>query len=378
MNEADNHQQKTKWFYLIALLLISSSIGLPLVKGGFGLGWMFGGMIGSALLSFYLLPKLKLGKISSIGSMRKIGQSILGVGIGSMLHIHDLIKLKWIFLDILIMVAISLLFSFLVGILYAIASSRQSLRTTIFSTLPGGVGIMASIAKEHGANAELVAILQSLRIVIVVLLAPVFLHGTLFFDAHTSLPAQQDAIAASSLLYAALTVLLALSGYFIAKKCKVSSYALIGPLVISILCTNLLPFARDFSVPPLLSFIGQLFLGLTIGHGMGSRLHEIKWKDLALGFLSIIMTVLSSAVAIVFFHYAAGLNWKTAILSAAPGGAVEMIVLAQSLNTQLEVVVTAQVIRQVLVNALIPLWIMLAYKSESVFRALKKPLKLNS
>ncbi|GAB7058100.1 MULTISPECIES: AbrB family transcriptional regulator [unclassified Paenibacillus] len=373
----ESGQKKLKLVYVTALLLVSAFIGGLLVRGGFGLGWMFGGMIGSALLSYFVLPKLKLGKIGWISHMRKMGQAILGVGIGSMLHFAELVKLNWILVDILIMVAISLILSFIVGIFYAFAAPGQSMRTAIFSTLPGGVGIMASVAKEHGANGELVAILQSLRVVLVVVLAPLFLHGTFFFKTNGRTLTDTNGMTAVMISPVLLTLALAVGGYFMAKKCKISSYALIGPLLLSILCTNLLPFASDFSIPYFMSAIGQLCLGLTIGHGMGSRLHEIKWTDLTFGIISVIFTVFSSTAAIIFFHYATDLDWKTAILSAAPGGAVEMIVLAQSLHAHLEVIVTAQVIRQVLVNALIPLWILIAYKSESMFEDRKKPLKAN-
>jgi hypothetical protein len=49
-----------------------------------------------------------------------------------------------------------------------------------------------------------------------------------------------------------------------------------------------------------------------------------------------------------------------------------MIVLAQSLNLSLDIIVTAQIIRQILINVMIPLWVLFANKSENFILAKRK------
>ena len=366
-------QTSYRFFYIGLMLSLSALIGAMLEAINFKLGWMFGGVCAAALTSYFLLPVMNVSGKLYIGNMRQAGQAILGGGIGCLLHFSDIGRLGWFFFDIFFMMVISLISSFVLAVLYSLFSTRQTVKTTFFSTLPGGIGIMANLAKEYGANAELVAILQSVRILSVVVFIPFLLRNLLHIDIDAIPEVRGTGHGGHDILSTILILLFAVSGYWLGRKLRIASPSLIGPMMLAIIVNNLMPGELNISVPSLLSHVAQILLGVTIGHGIISRLFLIKMRDLIIGLFSIVLLLLFSVIIAALFRLVADIDWQTAILSTAPGGAAEMIVLAKTLNTHLEIVVTAQVIRQIMVNALVPLWVVLSDRMETLLR--KDPLR---
>lgn len=367
-------KKKLRFLYILILFISSTSIGYLFLNWGIGLAWMFGAMFASLLMALASKPLFKIETIKGMGKFRRVGQMILGVGIGSMLVVKDILSLHSILFHIFVVVAVSIGLAFALGMLYYTTSSNLSFKTAFFSTIPGGVGIMASIAAEHGGDSKIVGILQSLRIIIVVILVPIFLYGTLLFNGNKPILISPFSLFSTvNFLNLLITLTLSIIGYFIAKKLKITSPALIGPLILSVLVINLIPYFSDFHVLSLLTNLGQMFLGITIGDEIGRKIKEIRIKDLIIGTAVIVMTVLSSIFPIIYLHYLAGVNWQTALLSSAPGGAVEMILLATTMNNvNLEIIVTSQIIRQVLINLLVPFWIYFATKMEKNYFKMEK------
>ncbi len=353
-------------FYLAIMLLTSGVIGWVLESVHFKLGWMFGGVAGAALTSCFLLPALKLSGRLYINKMRQTGQAILGGGIGCLLHFSDIGALGWLFIDIVIMMVLSLISSFVLAILFSLLSTRQSVKTTFFSTLPGGIGIMANLAQQYGANAELVAIVQSVRILSVVMFTPFVLTNLMRVNLDAVPVAGGDYADYLQLINAALILAISALGYYLAHKMRIASPSLIGPLLLAILVGNLMPSHSVLILPPLLSHAAQILLGVTLGHGIIARLATLRLRDVAIGLLSIVFLLLFSLVIAAFFHMIAPVDWQTAILSTAPGGAAEMIILAKTLDTHMEIVVTAQVLRQIIVNSLVPVWVALSDHVEAL------------
>lgn len=358
-----------RFIYLGLMFFISALLGAMLEAVHFKLGWMFGGVCGAALASCFLLPMMGVTGKLYIVNMRQAGQAILGGGIGCLLHFSDIGRLGWFFVDICLMVILSLISSFILAVIYSLFSTRQSIKTTFFSTLPGGIGIMANLAREYGANAELVAILQSVRILSVVIFTPFVLRNIMHVNID-DLPiiGQGNHLLQQDMSSGILILLLAAAGYYLGKKLRIASPSLIGPMMLAIVINNLLPGQHNITIPSPLSHLAQILLGVTIGHGIISRLFFIKLRDLFIGLISIVLLLLFSVAIAGAFRLLADVDWQTALLSTAPGGAAEMIVLAKTLNTHLEIVVTAQVIRQIMVNALVPLWVALSDKVESWLR----------
>ncbi|TCL03497.1 AbrB family transcriptional regulator [Sodalis ligni] len=361
-------QTSHRFAYLSMMLLLSALIGAALEAVDFKLGWMFGGVCGAALTSYFLMPAMTLSGKLYIGNMRQAGQAILGGGIGCLLHFSDIGRLGWFFFDIFFMMVISLISSFVLAVLYSLISTRQTVKTTFFSTLPGGIGIMANLAKEYGANAELVAILQSVRILSVVVFIPFLLRNLLHIDIDAIPAIHGESHSGHDIFSTVLILLFAMAGYYMGKKLHIASPSLIGPMLLAIIVNNLMPGQLSITMPSLLSHIAQILLGVTIGHGIISRLFFIKLRDLIIGLFSIVLLLLFAVAIAALFRLVADVDWQTAILSTAPGGAAEMIVLAKTLNTHLEIVVTAQVVRQIMVNALVPLWVVLSDRMENVLR----------
>lgn len=350
-----------RFSYLTAMLLASWIIGYGLESIHFKLGWMFGGVAGAAMTSYLLLPSFNITGKLYISKMRHAGQAILGSGIGSLLQFSQIAAVGWLFADIVIMMFMSLISSLALAIVFSFFSRRQSVKTTFFSTLPGGIGIMANLAKEYGANAELVAIMQSARILAVVVFTPLALTKLMPHNIDATPLVIVSQAQYQNLVNAVIMLAISGVGYVLANRMRIASPSLIGPLVLAILIGNLMPSHRLLAMPLSLSHLAQILLGVTLGHGIIARLVTLHWWDLFLGLLSMVSLLLFSLAIAAVFHAIAPIDWQTAILSTAPGGAAEMIILAKTLNSDMEIVVTAQVFRQIVVNALVPLWVIISH-----------------
>ncbi|WP_171909059.1 AbrB family transcriptional regulator [Paenibacillus sp. GP183] len=359
--------------YLAALSLTlgSLALGWTFVSLGFRLGWLFGGMIGSAIFSSYIRPRIRISLPLSFNHIRKVGQAVLGVGIGSMLHVIEILQLHWLLIDVLVMVVISLTLSFSFGWLYFIISKKVSLKTAIFATLPGGAGIMGSVAKEHGADSLIVTLLQSFRIVFVVVMASLLVSHVGSGMPHRTVGGF-SVLFLSTLQSIGITVVLAAGGAWMAQRLRITTGTLLGPLLLTVLFVNTAGIFIPFGVPRILSVTAQMFLGIALGNGLGAIFNIERMKQLAIGIVIMVCTVASNALVVLYLLTVPKLSWESAVLSAAPGGAVEMIVLAQSLNLSLEIIVTAQITRQILINVMVPLWVLLANKSENFILAKRK------
>jgi membrane AbrB-like protein len=323
------------------------------------------------MFSSYVIPRIKISLPLSFNHIRKVGQAVLGVGIGSMLHVIEILQLHWLLIDVLVMVVISVTLSLSFGWLYFIISKKVSLKTAIFATLPGGAGIMGSVAKEHGADALIVTLLQSIRIVFVVFMAS-------FLVSHGGSEMPHRTVGGLPVLFLGtvwsfgITAVLAGGGVWMAKRLRITSGTLVGPLLLTILFVNTAGIFIPFGVPRVLSVTAQMFLGIALGYGLGAIFKIERMKELAIGTVIMVCTIASNALVVLYLLIVPKLSWESAVLSAAPGGAVEMIVLAQSMNLSLEIIVTAQIIRQILINVMVPLWVLLANKSENFILAKKK------
>ena len=346
-------------------LLLAIPLGLVLVKLHVGgIAWIFGGLASGAvvlqgcriLYQYYPKPNRRA---------RKVGMALVGLTVGASSSNSDLTSLAadipiFIFLTLFLLLCGSG-----IGYLYS-RLSQTNLLTSMLATVPGGVGVMASIAADYNRNVTLVALVQAIRVTTVVLLIPLIARTSVVSvlspqilpvtDRLLSFDLSQLGLLFLALVITALVVSLA-------GLCKMPAAEFFGALVVGLAFNSLLHLLPVFSdvnfIPPaFIKLLGQLLLGITIGEYWGDK-PNIGKRAVGYAFMSVAMTLVAGAIAAMLAMQLTSWDWLTCLLVTAPGGAPEMILVSLALNHNVEIVTTGHLVRLIAINGSLPLWIFL-------------------
>ncbi|MBR8741797.1 AbrB family transcriptional regulator [Nocardiopsis sp. MG754419] len=293
--------------------------------------------------------------------VRTLGQALVGAALGPALAVQDFTgtatQLPAVFLGILAI----LVGSVVVARLYARWTGTDRL-TAGLATLPGGLAIMPSVAVEHGRPPTLIAMIQASRLTVVICAVPLLAP---FLGEVSEAPVTELFHGPSGLggwvFWLVLLALAPLSA-MAARRLRVPVPALLGPMFAAIVLTVALRVSgvdlRFLQVPFLQEVVGQVFLGLTVGEYLAQRARHSA-RQVVGGLLGVAGTFLLAVVLAAVMTPLTPWSFMTCLLIVAPGGAPEMVVVAAAVDADLHVVVLAQTVRQVAVNALMPFWIWL-------------------
>ena len=290
---------------------------------------------------------------------RQFGQVLVGVALGPVLaaqSMDDALRYLPLLLGAVVVVLAS---SVLVARAYSRICCVDRL-TAGLATLPGGIGIMASVAAETGGAPALVALVQGARVAVVVSAIPaVIVLGGGAAATASELPQVVPDTAAGYAVWAAL-VAAAFLAAGISRRLGVPVASLLGPMALGLVVALTVRWvsadAGSLELPYLHVAVGQALLGITVGEYLAQDSHTTRRAALG-GLSSVLATVATSAVVAVALHALTPWSLLTCMLMTAPGGAPEMIVLAAATPSELHLVVIAQMARQIAVNALMPFWL---------------------
>lgn len=369
-----NERRTRGLLVLVAELLVASVCGLVLVIVGAGpTAWVMSGILAGAVvlrLAGFMGIHLEPNK-----AVRKTGQALVGLSLGFSLVLREFGDLPT--LAVLTLLTVLLIVGGLtIGYFYA-RTGETDLTSAMLATMPGGVGIMASVAADYGRHASLVALVQAARIAVVVAFVSFLVGAPLGDSAEGSL----DTIFDLRELFADRTYAMLLASAIlvtciavpVASFLRVPVAALTGAMLVGAAYSNLPPTligTSNFTPPELLDVVGQVLLGVTIGEYLGRKL-GLNARAIAYGLAAVVATVGVGLIAALIAAQLTDWDWLTCILVTAPGGAPEMIVLALALQQDVEVVTAGQILRQLAINGLLPLWITLFRAMES--RYLRTP-----
>ncbi len=297
--------------------------------------WMIGPLLAMAGLRF---SGMAVG--APLGG-RETGQVIIATALG--LYFTPVVTrevvARW---EVLVAAA---LFATVLGYIGALPIWRltDTDRTTaFFSSVPGGAAEMTILGERFGAKPDRVALAQSLRVLLVVVLVPfaftfVGVHGS-----DVTIPASRTVDVRG---LAILLVCTAVGGFAVSRF-KVPNAWLLGALMVSIGLTA--SGVTWSAVPTPLSNAGQLLLGCALG----SRF-EREFMRRAPRFVLVVCvsTLVGIGLAALFgagLARASGLAVPTMILATAPGGVAEMCVTAKVLQLGVPMVTAAQVTRVIM------------------------------
>lgn len=348
---------RARWLLGGELLVAAAVGGALFVVTGQPIIWVLGGVIGGAVAC--RIARARKVPAEPSARIRKTGQLLIGAAIGPGLATQDVSVSPGALALLAGGVLGILVASLVVARLYCATGPVDGI-TAGMATLPGGIGIMPSVAAEYGKPVGLVAIVQSFRMTIVLVMALVVfgLSDTTGGAAHTG----HKALWPVSWWYVAVLLAGAVGASWAAGKLRIPVPTLLGPLLFGLALSLGLRAAgvapELLAAPFLQEIIGQALLGVTVGEYLAQR-YLGSVAALVGGFLGVIATAGIALLIAGAMTAASSWTFLTCLLMVAPGGAPEMVVIAAATGGQLPLVLVAQTGRQVLVNILMPVWIRL-------------------
>ncbi|MGQ4877524.1 AbrB family transcriptional regulator [Billgrantia sp. LNSP4103-1] len=279
------------------------------------LPWMLGPLVAN------LVASMAGARLKMPGQLRELCLGIMGLVLGGQVTTELVERLPSLSLSLLLLSVGVVVATYVVTLWYR----RCGLETTtaFFSALPGGMAAMVVLGEKLGNDVRGIAMGQSLRVVLVLLvLPPLFwvLEGGVSMRAEDAgTPGWQDA-----------WLLLLLAVVPLGHRLRLPAPALLLPLTLG----------AALSV----GGIGSLQLPawamgavlLVLGSSIGTRFSGTSVRELlAYGRYALVATLLTLSVLAVFaelIHRWLGVPRDIALLALAPGGMAEMAVLAVALD----------------------------------------------
>jgi membrane AbrB-like protein len=269
-------------------------------------------------------------------------QATLGVSIGSLVDLDTLTALGEDWLPVLLVVLGTLVLSLLAGLLLRLQPGISPV-TGAFAMIAGGASGITAMARELGADDRMVAVLQYLRVLLIVLLMPVAATAVYGASPGSGGPPADDGGPGwpAGLLF---TAGCALAGVLLARLLHVPVPALLGPLVVAAVL-DLSGVSGGAEVPLLLGSAAFVVIGLTVGLNFDRAGLRTIGRALPLALAVIAGVVVASAGLGAVLAAVTGASPLDAYLATTPGGLYAVLATATDGGADATFVLAVQVLR---------------------------------
>ena len=297
------------------------------------LPWLFGPLF-SCLIAALIGINLYSIKILS-DAMR----TILGVAVGATVTLSFLLALPG-FWNTLIFIPITVILSGIIGVWYFQKLCGYDFPTAYYSSMPGGLQDMLVFGEEAGGNVRAMSLIHATRVLVIIIALPILL--TFIWGISLDKP-PGDPIRNFEIEQLIILGICGIAGWKIASFLGMFGASILGPLVLTAIAsiTGIL-----HTRPPVEAiWAAQYFIALGIGvKYVGVTAQEIRKDILAgLGFCIFLLVITLSIVSLVInYNLAPAVD---AILSMAPGGQAELVVITLIVGADLGFVVAHHLFR---------------------------------
>ncbi|ARV58246.1 hypothetical protein BZZ01_06005 [Nostocales cyanobacterium HT-58-2] len=318
------------------------------ILAGFFLHWLHtpvAWLLGPMLVGIaYAIIKGKLQPLPS--RFKTVGQVIIGIVSATRLSPETLSTATTYSIPLLLCVFTTGSMSMLSG--YLLSRWAGIDRTTSFlGFIPGSAASIVAMSEEMGADAIAVALIQYIRVLLVVLLVPTI--ASLLFPTHPDTQPTATVVITNNLptlpMLLNLSVLAVCSGLGIwgGRQLRLPSSGFLGPFLVGLVAFWMLPY--QFQVPQPIFYAGQLLVGLHIGV-------QFDWQT-ACKLLRAVLIEVGLVIALILiclgigyeFHVITHVDTVTAVLGFTPGGIEAMIATVLQLGGDTGLVLAMQLTR---------------------------------
>jgi uncharacterized protein len=322
-----------------AATLVAAVVGAFMARlGGLPLPWLLGSLFATALVGLLGAP------IRPIRYGRTVGQVVIGSAIGVQFNKTVILTL----LSLLHVMGAVALVSIVVGACGALLLMRLAhldKTTAFFATVPGGVAEMVNIAPRYNAELEPIMLSQTLRVGLIVAVAPFlviqFSHAggqSLVPGLTMGWPIALVLLAAAAVGGAAFAAFTFPNAWFMGAIAVGIAFGFIG--------------LAEGRMPDLVLIPAQILIGASLGvqfrREFLTRLTRIMLaSSVVVLFGATTMALIAAGVAFLL-----ALPIPTMVLAFAPAGMAEMVLTAKLLGLDAPVVAGFQLVRIIIILVL--------------------------
>lgn len=312
----------------------------------------------AALPSPYLLAAFVVGIAYALLARRVLtvsataagaAQGVVGVTAGSYLTRTTLRAVGAHVLPIATVSILTVVLSVVAGLVLA-RFSRVDRSTAAFGMIAGGAAGIISLSRELGADARLVAVMQYVRVLIIVAVTPLIAIGIFGMRRATGGPASGALWSGHGALYVGATVC---AGIWVARRLRLPGGTILGPMLCAA-AVSLLYRPLVAPIPVGVADAAFAVIGLDVGLRFTVAALRQAGQMLPRSIATILCMLVISAVFGVGLAAATHVSMLDGYLATTPGGLTAVIALAVGGRTDTSFIVSVQVIRTFLMLAATP------------------------
>jgi membrane AbrB-like protein len=297
---------------------------------------LFGGLV--AGLGRALLGRTRLALPGRAGTG---AQAVIGVSIGALIETDTLRTIGQHWLSVLLVTVATLGVSLVAGQLMRLQRGISPV-TGAFSMIAGGASGITAMARDLGADEQVVAVLQYLRVLLIVVAMPIV--ATTVYGASAGsgpAPAEGGPGWPAGLLF---TVVCVVVGVALGRVSRIPVGALLGPMAVAAVL-DLTGLSQGATLPGPLEAAGFLAIGLQVGLGFTRASLTLVGRALPLALLLIVGAVVACAGLGAVLARAAGVSPLDGYLATTPGGLYAVLATARGSGADATFVLAVQVLR---------------------------------
>ncbi len=311
-----------------AVLLDLAGVPSPALFGGL-LAGLVRGLAGRTPLD---VPRPVLGA----------AQAVVGVSIGALVDPDTLAAIGEDWVPVLLVTVATLLLTVAAGLLLRLQPGISPV-TGAFAMIAGGASGITAMARDLGADDRMVAVLQYLRVVLIVVLMPVV--ATTLYGADTGAgTAVAEPAGPGGLVDTLFTAGCVLVGVLLARLVRLPVPALLGPLLVAA-AADLSGLSGGAEVPAAGEAAAFLLIGLAVGLRFTVASLRTVGRALPLA-LAIIAGLIAACAGLgEVLAAATGVSRLDAYLATTPGGLYAVLATATGSGADVTFVLAVQVLR---------------------------------
>jgi membrane AbrB-like protein len=230
-------------------------------------------------------------------------------------------------------------------------------RTTAFlGFIPGAASSIVAMSEEMGADALTVALIQYVRVLLVVLLLPT--TASLLFPVNPGTQVAAPVAMTNNLpslpiiLNLLVLAVCGVLGVWGGRRLRLPSSGFLGPFIVGLVTFWILPY--QLQVPQFLFCAGLLLVGLSIGVQFDWQIAQKLLKAVLIEVGLVILLILSCLAVGYEFHVVTHVDTITAVLGFTPGGIEAMIATVMQLGGDTGLVLAMQLTRMLSILLIAP------------------------
>jgi uncharacterized protein len=320
----------------VVVLAVAVAAGLLLSLLGVPSAPLFGGLVAGLGRALVGRTRLRLPPPAQTG-----GQAVIGVSIGELVQTDTLRTIAEEWLPVLLVTVATLLVSLVAGQLMRLQRGISPV-TGAFSMIAGGASGITAMARDLGADEQVVAVLQYLRVLIIVVAMPI-VATTVYGGSSGSGPAPADDGPGwpAGVLF---TVVCVVVGVVLGRITRLPVGALLGPMAVAA-ALDLTGLSQGATLPAPIEAAGFLAIGLQVGLGFTRASLKLVGRALPLALVLIVGAVLACAGLGIVLSRVTGATLLEGYLATTPGGLYAVLATATGSGADATFVMAVQVLR---------------------------------